>query len=1132
MSNGVRSALKVQQAEPAPAPRVSVRSAPRVQPSSLRLSQPGDAGEREADRVAGQVMAMPDGLAHGGMIAARERIPLLAARAPTGSINAASGENVASDVASEIRSLAGSGTPLRTETRRFMEPRFRANFSDVRVHTGGKAASLASRLGAAAFTHGRDVVFGKGAYRPESDEGKRLIAHELTHTIQQGGASGRVHRSVDTAPVTVQERSGLQVQRGIVSRALDWIADKANYIPGFRLLTIVIGRNPINMAAVDRSGENILRAMIEFIPGGPKIAEALQNHGVLQKGGKFIEAQFAALADLGGSIRDALMQFVDSLGLTDLASPGDVWERAKRIFTAPVDRAIAFGRNLVSGIAEIVKEAIIKPLGAWAKSNVPKWDLLVGVFGKNPISEEGESPASALIGAFMELIGQGEIWENIKKGNAVARAWQWFQTAMKGAKALVTGIPGRVVATIRSLTIFDIVTIVGAFAKIAGAFGSFVGDFMRWAGGTVLNLLEIILSVVAPAVVPYLKKAGGAFSTIIRNPMGFVRTLVAAGKAGFNQFAGNFLEHLKASLIGWLTGAMGGAGIYIPQGLNFREILKFALSVMGLTWNNIRAKLVAATNETTVKALETGFDLVKTLVTEGPAAAWQQLMETLSNLKQMAIDAVMDFVKSRVVQAAVTKLLSMLSPAGAFIQAIIAIYNTVMFFVERLRQIAAVAASFIDGIAAIAAGNIAPAAARVERTLAGLLTLVISFLARIAGLGKVSDAVIGLINKIRAPLDKALDKVVAWIVGKAKALGTMILQAGVPNDPLKRTQLAIRDAKIVAKGLGGKPLTQGVLETALSAIKTRYSLSALRVFRKGKSWWASAEINPKTAEEIAQEKAEDLAKRIRVIADSKVNALKLKRTKGEGTHESPIVMPAGSGIVTIAKKLDQVPLARGKIVVVDTAQGSKSDQRAVVQRPAFGDAIVSGATSGEKRVEIGKYAKVVEEIRKRFGANDAKSAAVIFSVLQGMPIPDNMKEHSGWIGGLKTLAAQEIRRDAVAAITLPANIALAEAGKKDLDQVFINSVRNRAGTGSTGGDFSQSVVGANAIMRGVREQTGLDLPANAPATRGTAANRAGAIAVDAATVTELAKLRLKSKHEPSNDEIAGVVEEEIQKVMK
>ena len=134
----------------------------------------------------------------------------------------------------------------------------------------------------------------------------------------------------------------------------------------------------------------------------------------------------------------------------------------------------------------------------------------------------------------------------------------------------------------------------------------------------------------------------------------------------------------------------------------------------------------------------------------------------------------MTFVRDRVVQAAITKLLTSLNPAGAFIQAVIAIYNTVMFFVERLRQIAQVVASVIDSLAAIAAGTIGPAASRVEQTMAGLLTLVISFLARIAGLGKASDAVTGITNKVRAPIDKALDKVVAWIVAQARRLGRLV----------------------------------------------------------------------------------------------------------------------------------------------------------------------------------------------------------------------------------------------------------------------------------------------------------------------------------------------------------------------
>ena len=80
---------------------------------------------------------------------------------------------------------------------------------------------------------------------------------------------------------------------------------------------------------------------------------------------------------------------------------------------------------------------------------------------------------------------------------------------------------------------------------------------------------------------------------------------------------------------------------------------------------------------------------------------------------------------------AITMLVSLLNPAGAFIQAIIAIYNGVMAFVERMKQIAQVVAAFIDSIAAIGSGAIGAAADRVERTTGGILTLVISFLARL-----------------------------------------------------------------------------------------------------------------------------------------------------------------------------------------------------------------------------------------------------------------------------------------------------------------------------------------------------------------------------------------------------------------
>jgi hypothetical protein len=96
-----------------------------------------------------------------------------------------------SDLEQRLASQKGGGSPLPDETRAFMEPRFGADFGGVRVHTSGEAVQLAQDLKAQAFTHGQDVYFGAGKYAPNTDAGQRLLAHELTHTIQQTGGNNR-----------------------------------------------------------------------------------------------------------------------------------------------------------------------------------------------------------------------------------------------------------------------------------------------------------------------------------------------------------------------------------------------------------------------------------------------------------------------------------------------------------------------------------------------------------------------------------------------------------------------------------------------------------------------------------------------------------------------------------------------------------------------------------------------------------------------------------------------------------------------------------------------------------------------------------------------------------------------------
>ena len=147
-------------------------------------------------------------------------------------------------------------------------------------------------------------------------------------------------------------------------------------------------------------------------------------------------------------ILDGLKRFIDSLSWTDIFDLGDVWDRAKRIFTDPIGRLISFGVGVVSELLDLVKQAILRPLAALAEGTAG-YDLLKAILGQDPITGDPvPRNADTLIGGFMKLIGQEEVWQNIKRGNAVARAFAWFQGALAGLMGFVRSIPGRIVATL------------------------------------------------------------------------------------------------------------------------------------------------------------------------------------------------------------------------------------------------------------------------------------------------------------------------------------------------------------------------------------------------------------------------------------------------------------------------------------------------------------------------------------------------------------------------------------------------------------------------------------------------------------------------------------------------------------
>jgi hypothetical protein len=172
----------------------------------LTVSQPTDAAEQEAARVADQVA----GRARDIPSPAEQPVERIAAsadlsRGAASSFDGPRGDGTSSEVETlTTQALAGTGDPLSGSVRREMETAFGHDFSQVRVHTGDAASRSARAVNASAFTVGSDVVFGAGRYAPGTRDGSRLIAHELTHVVQNSAASANsasvLSRDVEVPP--------------------------------------------------------------------------------------------------------------------------------------------------------------------------------------------------------------------------------------------------------------------------------------------------------------------------------------------------------------------------------------------------------------------------------------------------------------------------------------------------------------------------------------------------------------------------------------------------------------------------------------------------------------------------------------------------------------------------------------------------------------------------------------------------------------------------------------------------------------------------------------------------------------------------------------------------------------------
>jgi hypothetical protein len=442
-------------------------------------------------------------------------------------------------------------------------------------------------------------------------------------------------------------------------------------------------------------------------------------------------------------------------------------------------------------------------------------------------------------------------------------------------------------------------------------------DAVGGAIRTVLQLKDLLVSVLA--------RAAAAVGKIIKDPIGFLGNFVNAVKGGILGFAERVGEHLKAGLQAWLLGALSAGGIELPAKFDLRGIITLVLSMLGLTWASIRARIVKKVPEKVMSGVEKAVGFIQIILSEGVGGLWKWVVEKVGDIKAMVMGQIRDFVITKIVKAGITWIISLLNPAAAFIKACKMIYDVVMFFVEKASQIKEFVDSVLDSVESIASGGVGAVAGYIEKTLAKMVPVLLGFLASLLGLGGISEKIKSILETIQKPVGKVIDSLVAGAVRIGKGLLKKLanssfgkkVTAGARSAKAKITAAGqkVRDAlsKLRERVLGGvsKPFTAGDGETH-------------RVFsQKGKPDQLYVASSPKPLTEVQNQALQDLNReygdlmrqQVRLLNASrsgKVSASAAAQLKGMQKRAAAIVQKI---VALVVKAWDQEPAPKelGKV---------------------------------------------------------------------------------------------------------------------------------------------------------------------------------------------------------------------------
>lgn len=712
------------------------------------------------------------------------------------------------------------------------------------------------------------------------------------------------------------------VKEYLLAKVVEFIKKKQS--PTFYpLLTVVLGEDPITGKEVDRSGKNILTGFIKLHPKGDKQLKKMKETGSFGRAVRWVDKSIVRIEKIASGLGEAFTTIWDEVtDINSLLNPISTFNRIYTKFQTPLVQLADFMWTVGKKILSFVKDALLSRLSAFAR-NTRGYPLITVILGKDPFTgNKVPRTMENVIKGFFSLMPNGEQqFKKLKKSGAITQMTSWMSGAIERLNISWETIVGLFKAAWERLTIDALMQPIKAFKGIVKLFSPPIRRLINFVGEVVKKVIEIVLKIMnfpTKLIGSIFSKTAAVFGLIKSDPIGFIKNLLRGLKQGFQQFFNNIGTHLSNGLTDWLFGTLSQAGIKPPPDLSFKSVLGMVLDILGITKERIFDKIAQKVGREKMKRIRGFIDkvkgiwsFVKDVMARGPVAIWEYVQEKISNLWDMVFEQVKSWIMEKVITKVTTKLLSMLDPSGvmAVVNSFIAIYNAIESFVAYFTKMLKMVNRFVMGVAAIARGNLAPAANKLESALSKGIPIAIGFLANQVGLSGLGKKISKMIEAVRTKVDSAID----WLIDKAMKAGGAIVNIGksavgaISSWWKNRKKVRTKDQKeheIFFEGSG----TTAKLMIASNPKRYIAYLDSL----KGSYDLTDEDLEPvkSKAGEIEAEKSKNVSEEDRQNHGAKINNLvdelvketaKLPLSSSGKTNTPPFFGPVRQGFGTLAR---------------------------------------------------------------------------------------------------------------------------------------------------------------------------------------------------------------------------------------